>query len=137
MKKGEKRQVSLWYSGLEQLAKAQLLIEQAFRFEEEELNVKYDYVKYYAIDLPNPPEEGARVLVGESTLIDDGFEKFDTYAFTKTLSNSDLERLRQITQKQWLKVHPDAKPLPVQTLDAIIAEEGYKRIVSLHQGSMH
>ena len=106
MKRGEKRQCALWFKGHEQMKAAEQIILNTFMGEARHFNIKFGDIHFHVVDLPNPPEPGAKILMGESVIVCDGFERIDTHAFIRTLSPSDLRRLREATQKAWKKTFP-------------------------------
>jgi hypothetical protein len=120
---GELREASIWYKTPEQREQAKDYIREAFRYDEQELGVKYGHVEFKDADLskdraPAPPEPGAKLLVGEAPVI--GLEPTRGERFVLDLDMKDLNMLRKVTQDAWTR--GGLEPLPLDELDKVIAK---------------
>lgn len=68
---GEFREAAMWYRTAEDREKAKQYIQAAFEYDEQQNDVQFGPVEYYDGDVngrrfPDPPEHGAKVLVGKA-----------------------------------------------------------------------
>lgn len=115
----------MWYKTAEQRELAKDYIREAFRYDEQSVGVIYGNIEFSDADLstrraPKPPEEGAKLLIGEAIVV--AHEPTPGERFLLDLGVKDLEILRKVTQDAWMK--GGYKPLPTDELDKVIALTG-------------
>lgn len=120
---GEMREAAMWYKTPDQREHAKAYINEIFNYDELTSGLIFGPIVYSDADLnsvraPEPPEEGAKLLIGEAKII--AIKPTIGEEFVLNLGTKDLNTLREVTQRAWLK-YPDNKPMSVDDLDKVIA----------------
>lgn len=130
---GQIRQAALWFKTSEQRAKAAQAIREVFKNEAVEFGVRFGPLSFKVENLPNPPEPGARVLIGEAVVTEAGkATPIDVQAFKKTVAPSDWKRLQRATLAAYRRAFPGAPDLPLHNIDQLIAGQGLDHIARTH-----
>lgn len=127
---GQTHEAALWYQTPEQRELAKTAICECFAADGEDHGLVFGPVTFCDADLnsrraPKPPEEGAKLLLGEATVL--GVKPTRGERFVLDLDTKSLNILRKVTQDAWMKVK-GSKPLTIDEIDRVIAETSQKTI---------
>lgn len=132
---GQTYECALWYQTPEQRRLAEEAIGECFQADSADEGIIFGPITFSDMDLnsnraPTPPEEGAKLLVGEAVAI--GVQATTGEKFVLDLDAKDLAKLRQVTQAAWMKVK-GSKPLTIDEIDRVIAETSQLTIEKMLQ----